>query len=299
MKKRPRGPPPRAEENPTRKLPGRSDENFVLPVVIGTIARKTNQMTTATPPVPIYDWIVYLRALDEKPLSPWISKVEFILHSSITNRKREVTSEPFETNASGWGMFNVPIKVHMREDVFGEKLVTELDQLRLKFEPDVQGKHKLPTDEGNGEEFCRAAPPLGDPVVCERVDEIVIAPLTEAAGAIDEALRKRKAVVAPQQQPKGTKALPAWELIQKHRPHYQTDERLQVNRFLRMIDGVNTANETLSTKMRDIMWEQAAALQRLAHVQSLVDTSRAAKKRRIAAAKSEKQEEGKDAAKPK
>lgn len=75
--------------------------------------------STATPfclteeknPQNTHRWVVYVRGIGGEDLSKYISHIEFILHESFQNPKRKITKPPFEVSESGWGEFEIIIKI--------------------------------------------------------------------------------------------------------------------------------------------------------------------------------------------
>eukprot|EP00039_Didymoeca_costata_P019960 m.339535 g.339535 ORF g.339535 m.339535 type:complete len:218 (-) comp18854_c0_seq1:56-709(-) len=91
-------------------LKSTAGELFV-PVVYGNVATPLINSSTGH----THKWTVYLRSGVGKDLSPFISKVTFKLHESFTKPNRTLTSPPYEVTESGWGEFEVQIKVHLND----------------------------------------------------------------------------------------------------------------------------------------------------------------------------------------
>lgn len=60
-----------------------------------------------------HTWLCYVRPLDEAS-HQHIDKVTFRLHESFTNPNRLVSNAPFEISESGWGEFEIQIKIQFR-----------------------------------------------------------------------------------------------------------------------------------------------------------------------------------------
>ncbi|KAF2843068.1 yeats-domain-containing protein [Patellaria atrata CBS 101060] len=57
-------------------------------------------------------WRVYVRPFPGDPcLSAWLSKVSFKIFQTYPNPNRTIEQEPFEVNETGWGGFNVDIRL--------------------------------------------------------------------------------------------------------------------------------------------------------------------------------------------
>lgn len=91
-------------------------------------------------------------------MSYFIKQVHFILHSSFANNDRVVTQHPFELSATGWGEFEMKIRVVFRDPT--ERPVEFSHFLRL-YPP---GPLKALSDQ---------------PVVSEFYDEFIFNELTE------------------------------------------------------------------------------------------------------------------------
>lgn len=77
-----------------------------------------------------HHWKVYVRAYDtQENLSHYIRKVQFRLHESYQNSVRMVEKVPFELNETGWGEFDIQIKLYFVD--VNEKPVTFFHYLRL------------------------------------------------------------------------------------------------------------------------------------------------------------------------
>lgn len=56
-------------------------------------------------------WTVYLRSCENDDMSGYIKKVQFKLHDSYTHPVRVVSTPPFDITETGWGEFEISIKV--------------------------------------------------------------------------------------------------------------------------------------------------------------------------------------------
>uniref|UniRef100_A0A914D887 Protein AF-9 homolog n=1 Tax=Acrobeloides nanus TaxID=290746 RepID=A0A914D887_9BILA len=99
-----------------------------------------------------HEWTLYLRSYDQEDLSKFIRKVQFKLHDSYPNPLRWAEQPPFEISETGWGEFEVQIKIYFVD--VNEKPLTAYYYLRL-FQPVFQL--------ANGKEM----------VVAEYYDEII------------------------------------------------------------------------------------------------------------------------------
>ncbi|KAI8331232.1 yeats-domain-containing protein [Chlamydoabsidia padenii] len=87
-----------------------------------------------------HKWTVLLKGLDNEDLSYYIRKVVFKLHETYPNPLRTVDQPPFELTETGWGEFEIAIKVHFHLAT-SEKSVILYHHLRLHpYEDDVNGQ---------------------------------------------------------------------------------------------------------------------------------------------------------------
>eukprot|EP01097_Dermamoeba_algensis_P007987 TRINITY_DN516_c0_g2_i1.p1 TRINITY_DN516_c0_g2~~TRINITY_DN516_c0_g2_i1.p1 ORF type:complete len:259 (-),score=66.96 TRINITY_DN516_c0_g2_i1:660-1400(-) len=81
------------------------------PIVYGTIAfwlggKKTEEGHT-------HKWTVFLRSPQNEDYSSFIKKVVFCLHPSFVPPKRPVEKPPYELSVTGWGEFDINIKIYL------------------------------------------------------------------------------------------------------------------------------------------------------------------------------------------
>lgn len=62
-----------------------------------------------------HKWSVFVRSPSDADLSYAIERVTFKLHESFTNPLREFTSPPYCVSESGWGEFDVGIRIYLRD----------------------------------------------------------------------------------------------------------------------------------------------------------------------------------------
>lgn len=103
------------------------------PILYGNTATKfsnVNPIPLNAPKDHTHKWTVFVRDATNNDLSTYISKVVFKLHDTIPNPLRTIESPPFEVTESGWGEFEIIIKIYFHSDG-GEKNVTLLHHLKL------------------------------------------------------------------------------------------------------------------------------------------------------------------------
>jgi YEATS domain-containing protein 4 len=97
-------------------------------------------------------WTAYIRGSRNEDLSYFIRYVEFQLHESFHPSKRVVTKPPFEITETGWGEFDLIIRVYFVDNL--ESPVELIHPLRL---------FPIPPKE----------PSVEEPVVNEHYEELV------------------------------------------------------------------------------------------------------------------------------
>ncbi|XP_071839679.1 YEATS domain-containing protein 4-like [Apostichopus japonicus] len=82
---------------------------IVKPIVYGNIARyfgKKREEDGHT-----HHWTLYVKPYRNEDMSAYVKKIQFKLHESYNNAVRAVTKPPFEITETGWGEFEVIIKI--------------------------------------------------------------------------------------------------------------------------------------------------------------------------------------------
>ncbi|KAI9483131.1 MAG: exocyst complex component Sec5-domain-containing protein [Benjaminiella poitrasii] len=87
-----------------------------------------------------HKWTVMVKGLNNEDLSYYIKKVVFKLHETYSNPLRTVEQPPFEISETGWGEFEIMIKIYF-QPVASEKPVVLYHHLRLHpYEDDLNGQ---------------------------------------------------------------------------------------------------------------------------------------------------------------
>lgn len=113
----------------------------VKPIVYGNIARyfgKKREEDGHT-----HQWTVYVKPYKNEDMSSYVKKVHFKLHESYANQNRVVTKPPYEVTETGWGEFEIVIKIFFQDPI--ERPVTIYHILKLfQSEADIMlGKKHL------------------------------------------------------------------------------------------------------------------------------------------------------------
>ncbi|KAK2167294.1 hypothetical protein LSH36_30g09016 [Paralvinella palmiformis] len=114
---------------------------IIKPIVYGNIARyfgKKREEDGHT-----HQWTVYIKPFRNEDMSAYVKKVHFKLHESYTNPNRVITKPPYEVTETGWGEFEVIIKLYFNDP--SERPVTIYHLLKLfQSETDIMlGKKSL------------------------------------------------------------------------------------------------------------------------------------------------------------
>ncbi|XP_072309534.1 YEATS domain-containing protein 4 isoform X2 [Eucyclogobius newberryi] len=82
---------------------------IVKPIVFGNVARyfgKKREEDGHT-----HQWSVYVKPYRNEDMSAYVKKIQFKLHESYGNPLRVVTNPPYEITETGWGEFEIIIKI--------------------------------------------------------------------------------------------------------------------------------------------------------------------------------------------
>jgi len=106
----------------------------IKPIVFGNQARyfgKKREEDGHT-----HSWTVYVKPYLNDDMSVYVKKVHFRLHDSYTNQVRVVLKPPYEVTETGWGEFEVQIKIYFHDP--NERPVTIYHILKLfQTDPNV------------------------------------------------------------------------------------------------------------------------------------------------------------------
>ncbi|KAL1924965.1 uncharacterized protein VTP21DRAFT_4619 [Calcarisporiella thermophila] len=103
--------------------------SVIRPIVYGNLSVP---LTTkkAQDPDHTHKWTVSVRGANNEDISHFVKKVVFKLHETYPNATRVIESSPFELSETGWGEFEIVIKIYFNP-LSGEKPVTLYHHLRL------------------------------------------------------------------------------------------------------------------------------------------------------------------------
>ncbi|KZZ95760.1 YEATS family protein [Ascosphaera apis ARSEF 7405] len=87
-----------------------------------------------------HKWRIFVRGVDGADISYWLKKVQFKLHETYAQCVRTIESPPFEVNETGWGEFEIQIKLYFVPESM-EKPQTLWHTLTLHpYGDDIEGK---------------------------------------------------------------------------------------------------------------------------------------------------------------
>ncbi|MCJ1271898.1 NuA4 histone H4 acetyltransferase complex and the SWR1 complex subunit [Lobaria immixta] len=87
-----------------------------------------------------HQWRVYVRGVDGEDISYWLKRVQFKLHETYPDALRTIEAPPFEVTETGWGEFDVQIKLHFVPEA-NEKAAALWHGLKLHpYGPDAEGQ---------------------------------------------------------------------------------------------------------------------------------------------------------------
>ncbi|KAF0300415.1 YEATS domain-containing protein 4 [Amphibalanus amphitrite] len=99
----------------------------VKPIVYGNLARPFGKKREEDGHT--HQWTVYAKPYNNEDMSVYVKKVQFKLHDSYPNATRVVSKPPYEVTETGWGEFEVVIKIYFEDP--NERPVTLYHVLKL------------------------------------------------------------------------------------------------------------------------------------------------------------------------
>ncbi|CCK71758.1 YEATS domain-containing protein YAF9 KNAG_0H03440 [Huiozyma naganishii CBS 8797] len=126
------------------------------PIVYGNTAKKMGDQKPPNAPVEhTHLWTIFVRAPQNEDVSYYIKQVVFKLHETYPNNTRVVNAPPFELTETGWGEFDVNIKINFA-DVANEKPLSLYHRLRL-HPYDSPGNHITSGTDEKGDHIIKAS----------------------------------------------------------------------------------------------------------------------------------------------
>ena len=101
------------------------------PIIYGNTAKRFGSNRPLNAPVEhTHLWTIFVRDPRGEDLSYFIKKVVFRLHDTYANSTRIIEAPPFELTETGWGEFDINIKIHFVPEA-NEKVLSFYHRLRL------------------------------------------------------------------------------------------------------------------------------------------------------------------------
>lgn len=101
------------------------------PIVYGNTAKKLGDVRPPNAPTEhTHIWTIFVRGPQNEDISYYIKKVVFKLHDTYPDATRTVEAPPFELTETGWGEFEINIKIYF-DDEANEKTLNFYHHLRL------------------------------------------------------------------------------------------------------------------------------------------------------------------------
>ncbi|KAI5694392.1 YEATS domain-containing protein 4 [Diaphorina citri] len=111
-------------DDPNKRL---KDVTIVKPIIYGNVAKYFGKKRESDGHT--HEWKVYIKPYYKEDLAKYIKKVSFKLHESYPVNVRILTKPPFEISETGWGEFELVIKIYFHDP--NERPVTLYHMLKL------------------------------------------------------------------------------------------------------------------------------------------------------------------------
>lgn len=98
--------------------------SIVKPIIYGNTAKYFGQKRHEDGHT--HKWSVYVRPYVNEDIGTWVKKVHFKLHDSYESPTRVVQKPPFEVSETGWGEFELVIKIFFQDT--SERPVIKVDK---------------------------------------------------------------------------------------------------------------------------------------------------------------------------
>lgn len=117
------------------------------PIIYGNTAKKFGEVRPPNAPAEhTHLWTIFVRGPQNEDISYVIKKVVFKLHDTYPNATRTIEAPPFELTETGWGEFEINVKIHFVDEA-NEKMVSFYHHLRLHPYYNVKSEKQKPNDE--------------------------------------------------------------------------------------------------------------------------------------------------------
>lgn len=117
------------------------------PIIYGNTAKKFGEVRPPNAPAEhTHLWTIFVRGPQNEDISYIIKKVVFKLHDTYPNATRTIEAPPFELTETGWGEFEINVKIHFVDEA-NEKMVSFYHHLRLHPYYNIKSEPQQPNDE--------------------------------------------------------------------------------------------------------------------------------------------------------
>lgn len=101
------------------------------PILVGNDAKPlTKEEKEKAPTDHTHTWRIFVEGVDGEDISKWVRKVVFKLHDTYNNPTRTIESPPFEVTETGWGEFDIMVRIFFAPEAH-EKALTFYHHLKL------------------------------------------------------------------------------------------------------------------------------------------------------------------------
>ena len=85
----------------------------IKPIVYGNVSRAFGKKREEDGHT--HQWTVYVKPYNNEDMQTYVKKIHFKLHESYENPNRICTKPPYEVSETGWGEFEVVIKIYFHD----------------------------------------------------------------------------------------------------------------------------------------------------------------------------------------
>ncbi|CCF60267.1 hypothetical protein KAFR_0J02030 [Kazachstania africana CBS 2517] len=101
------------------------------PIIYGNTAKKMGEIKPPNAPAEhTHLWTIFVRGPNNEDISYYVKKVVFKLHDTYNNPTRIIEAPPFELTETGWGEFDINVKIYFHDEA-NEKNLNFYHRLRL------------------------------------------------------------------------------------------------------------------------------------------------------------------------
>uniref|UniRef100_A0A2M4BYQ4 YEATS domain-containing protein 4 n=1 Tax=Anopheles marajoara TaxID=58244 RepID=A0A2M4BYQ4_9DIPT len=109
---------------------------IVKPLIYGNVARSFGKKREEDGHT--HQWTVYVKPYHNEDMQTYVKKIHFKLHESYANANRIISKPPYEVTETGWGEFEIVIKIYFHDPT--ERPVTMYHILKLFQSPILDGE---------------------------------------------------------------------------------------------------------------------------------------------------------------